>query len=120
MILGIGIDCEEIKRVESLCNNTHFIKRFFTDKEILLFSQKNNSPKTITANFCGKEAFSKAIGTGIRGFSLKDIEILRDDFGKPYINLYNSLKHYCEENNIYISFSHTDSIASAFVIIERK
>ena len=120
MILGIGIDCEEIKRVEKLCTDTHFIKRFFTDKEISFFAEKNNSSKTITANFCGKEAFSKAIGTGIRGFSLKDIEILRDDLGKPYINLYNSLKIYGEENDIHISLTHTDSIASAFVVIERK
>lgn len=120
MILGIGIDIEEIKRIEKLCCDDYFMNRFFTDAEISFFSENNNSAQSITGNYCGKEAFSKAIGTGIRDFSLKDIEILRDNLGKPYINLYNNLEHYIKENNIHISITHTDSIASAFVVIERK
>lgn len=120
MIFGIGIDCEEIARIEKLCNETEFLDRFFTEDEKKLFSKKQNSVQSVAANFCAKEAFSKAIGTGFRGFSFKDIEILRDDLGKPYINLYNSLKKYSDENYIHISLTHTKSIASAYVVMERK
>ena len=48
--------------------------------------------ETVAGNFAAKEAFSKALGTGISGFALKDVEVLRDEHGKPYIELENRLK----------------------------
>ena len=75
----------------------------------------------LSNNFAGKEAFSKALGTGVRGFSLAEIEILRDGLGKPYINLYGKAKNTFGAmggKNIHISISDTDNISTAVVIIE--
>ena len=67
-------------------------------------------------NFAAKEAISKAIGTGIRGFKLKDIEILRDELGKPIVNTYNNLSKICIKYNIKeikVSISHSENYAVA-------
>ena len=67
-----------------------------------------------------QEAISKAIGTGIRGFRLKDIEILRDELGKPIVNTYNNLREICKKYNIKeikVSISHSENYAVANAII---
>ena len=74
-IFGIGIDIIEINRIENVLERTpRFLERNFTEKEIDYFKQKNFKSESIAGNFASKEAISKAIGTGIRGFKLKDIE----------------------------------------------
>ena len=95
-IFGIGIDIIEINRIENVLERTpRFLERNFTEKEIDYFKQKNFKSESIAGNFASKEAISKAIGTGIRGFRLKDIEILRDELGKPIVNTYNNLREIC-------------------------
>ena len=92
-ILGIGIDIIEIDRIEKVLKRTpRFLERNFTEKEIEYFKENNFRSESIAGNFAAKEAISKAIGTGIRGFNLKDIEVLRDHLGKPIVNKYNNLK----------------------------
>lgn len=118
MILGIGTDIVEINRIAKAIENALFCNRFFTDAENLLFERKGNKVQSIAGNFAAKEAFSKALGTGVRGFALKDIEILRDDLGKPYINLYNNAK-LAEDINVHVTISHTEKYAVAYVIIEK-
>ena len=73
-----------------------------------------------SAIYASKEAISKAIGTGIRGFRLKDIEILRDELGKPIVNTYNNLREICIKYNIKeikVSISHSENYAVANAII---
>ena len=120
MIIGIGTDIIEIDRVEmAIKNNKNFIKKVFTEKEIEMFNKRNMRSEVIAGNFAAKEAISKALGTGIRGFSLIDMEILRDDFGKPVAYLNKVM-----ENNINrkyklnISISHNKTSAIAFAILE--
>ena len=70
-----------------------------------------------------KEAFSKALGTGVRGFSLIDVEVLRNDVGKPYINLYGSAKELCKNAGvagIFVSLSHSKELAMAYVVLEKE
>lgn len=111
----IGIDIVEIKRIENLLKkNERFLERFFTDNEIKYFKEKNFKPQTIAGNFTAKEAISKALGTGIRNFNLKDIEILRDDLGKPIVNVYNNLITIINSQNIKeikVSISHSKEYA---------
>ena len=113
--IGIGIDITEIDRIGKLCKNTKFVSRFFSEEENRLFESKGkNMIQTVAANFAAKEAFSKAIGRGIRGFSLKDISVLRNEKGKPYIKL-NNFKEY--DNIIFeVSLTHTDTTAAAVVV----
>ena len=87
------------------------------------FSKKHKKYESVAANFAAKEAFSKALGTGMRGFSFADIEVLRDDFGKPYVNVYGGAKEKCDKekiSGIHISLSHTDSTAMAYVVLEKE
>ena len=123
-ILGIGIDIIEIDRIEKVLNRTpRFLDRNFTEKEIEYFKKNNLKSESIAGNFAAKEAISKAIGTGIRGFNLKDIEILRDDLGKPIVNKYNNLKEICIKysvKEIIVSISHIENyeVANSIVITE--
>ena len=75
--------------------------------------------ETIAAGFAGKEAVSKALGTGIRGFNLVDIEILRDALGKPIVHLLGKAKDVAANKQIHrieLSLSHSDVQAIAFAI----
>jgi len=102
MIKGIGIDIIDIKRIRNISEKfgEKFFQRIFTDNEI---------------NYC--KSYSKSIGTGIsKDFGWKDIEILNDNRGKPYIthikeNDYSKYKY-------HISISHTDEYACAVVTCE--
>ena len=120
-IFGIGIDIIEINRIENVLERTpRFLERNFTEKEIDYFKQKNFKSESIAGNFASNEAISKAIGTGIRGFRLKDIEILRDELGKPIVNTYNNLREICIKYNIKeikVSISHSENYAVANAII---
>ncbi len=120
MIFGIGCDLCDIERVAA--GGERFYKRYFTEKEQELFDKKRNKPQTVAANFAVKEAFSKALGTGVRDFLLTEVEVLRDELGKPYINLFGNAKTICENlkiTGIFVSISHEKSIAMGYVVLER-
>lgn len=120
MITGIGTDIVEISRMMKSIENTGFLARYFTQAENEYFMFKKYSPQTISASFAAKEAVSKAFGTGFRGFSLKDIEILRNELGKPYVVLYNEAKKIADGARIHLSLTHTEHLAQAFVVMEKE
>ena len=74
-IFGLGSDLVNIKRIQSILrNNRNFKKRIFSKKEIVIGSKKNNQSNYFAKRFAAKEAFSKALGTGIsNGLSFKEI-----------------------------------------------
>lgn len=122
-IFGIGTDIIEIERIQKAINkNERFLSRFFTEREIDYFEKKAFKPNTIAGNFCAKEAISKALGTGVRKFNLKDIEVLRDDLGKPIVMTHGKLSELCldlEISEIMVSISHSKEYAIANCIIIR-
>ena len=120
MVIGIGTDIIEIDRIEAAINNNkNFIKKVFTEKEIEMFNKRNMRSEVIAGNFAAKEAISKALGTGIRGFSLIDIEVLRDEFGKPVAYLNNVIENIINKKyKLNISISHNKTSAIAFAILE--
>lgn len=126
MIIGIGIDIIEIHRIARAIERTNgFLKRNFSQREIEYFKAKNYKTETIAGNFAAKEALSKAIGTGFRGFSLIDVEVLRDNLGKPYIELSPKIKKILENMNfknikIFLSISHNKENSIANVVIENR
>lgn len=95
-----------------------FLSRFFTEKENEYF-EKRQDPKVVAGNFAVKEAFSKAIGTGIRDFGFKDVEVLREEGGKPYIVLGGKLKKK-QFRKIHCSISHDGDYATAIVLLEEE
>ncbi|SCJ42711.1 Holo-[acyl-carrier-protein] synthase [uncultured Clostridium sp.] len=123
-ILDIGIDIVEIERVEkALQRNKRFLDKLFTKEEIDYFKSKGLKTETIAGNFSAKEAISKALGTGIRNFNFKDIEILRDKKGKPIVKTYNNLRKICIDYNVLeikVSISHSKNYAVANAIVMVK
>lgn len=123
-ILGTGIDIIEIERIKKAINkNNKFLERIYTEKEIEYFEQKGYKAQTIAGNFAAKEAISKAFGTGIRGCSFKDMEILRNSLGKPVAKLYNELYELSEKleiTEIILSISHSKDYAVANAIITTR
>ena len=123
MILGIGTDIIEIDRIEEgIKKNTLLLQRIFTEREIEVFQSKKLRYETIAANFAVKEAVSKAIGTGLRGFSFNDIEVLRDELGKPYVEVSQKVVDVIgyEAFTFNVSISHNKTMAVAFVILEDR
>ncbi len=120
IIKGNGVDIVEIKRFRKIVEDKpKFLKRFFTASENEFFEKKQMKAETIAGNFATKEAVSKAFGTGVRGFNLVDIEVLRDELGHPYVNLYNGAKDIARQKGIetlMVSISHSNENAIAFVI----
>lgn len=121
MIKGIGTDIIEISRIKKAAENTSFLKKIYTDTELQLFHNCNY--ETLAGNFAAKEAVAKALGTGFKGCSPREIEILRMKSGKPYVVLYNNAREILNSlggGNIFISISHSKENALAFAVIESR
>lgn len=124
MIIGIGIDNIEVKRIKKqIDGSTRFKEKIFTLNEIEYCESKKNYAESFAVRFAAKEAFLKAIGTGWgEGLQFQDIEILNDEKGKPEIHLQGKAKQVIQKNkltNIQVSLSHIKKIATAIVIIEK-
>ena len=121
MILGVGTDIIEIDRIKRAMDNTSgFLERIFTDKEIKYLSENSNRIESIAGNFAVNEAGSKALGTGIRGFTFKEIEVFRDNLGKPVVNVSENVRKLIKAKDYLfnVSISHNKTMAIAFVVLE--
>ena len=121
MIVGIGNDIIEIERIEKAISKEGFKNKVYTQRELENIEKRGNRTETYAGIFSAKEAISKAIGTGVREFSLIDLEILNDDLGKPYVvvseKLDKILRNKKENYQIEISISHSKKYAIAMAII---
>ena len=121
MIVGIGNDIIEIERIEKAISKEGFKDKIYTQRELENIKKRGNRAETYAGVFSAKEAISKAIGTGVREFSLTDLEILNDDLGKPYVvvseKLDKIIKSKKEDYQIEISISHSKKYATAMAII---
>lgn len=125
MIEGLGIDNVEITRMEEILKRGNaFRDRVFSPVEIEYCSKQTNYVQSFAARFAAKEAFVKALGTGFTGdLDFNQIEIRSDSQGKPYISLSGEAKTIIENRKIeavHVSLTHTASIASAIVILEKQ
>ena len=121
MIVGIGNDIIEIERIEKAISKEGFKNKVYTQRELENIEKRGNRTETYAGIFSAKEAISKAIGTGVREFSLTDLEILNDDLGKPYVvvteKLDKIIKSKKEDYQIEISISHSKKYATAIAVI---
>jgi len=124
MLTSIGTDIIEIDRIRrAISRHSRFLERVFTRNELDLFESRGMDMASIAANFAGKEAVLKVLGTGITGLSWKDIEILREMSGKPYVRLSGSAADLAEQleiEEILISLSHSKTQALAFATGQRR
>ena len=124
MIYGIGTDIVSIERIENILNKNRdgFINRVLTDHEKALFANKADSAAFCAKRFAAKEAFSKALGTGIgRIVSFQDLTVRSNELGKPYFMPSEKLRLYLQEKGIkhgHLSISDESQNALAFVVLE--
>ena len=121
MIVGIGNDIIEIERIEKAISKEGFKNKVYTQKELENIEKRGDRVETYAGIFSAKEAISKAIGTGVREFSLTDLEILNDDLGKPYVvvseKLDKIIKSKKKDYQIEISISHSKKYATAVAMV---
>lgn len=120
---GIGIDIIEISRIEKAVKNPNFLKRNFTQSELVEFDKLSFPNERIAAYFAMKEAIVKSIGTGFGRLSMADVEILKDERGKPYLHVFGKLEQVLEElgvREIQLSCSHCKDYAVANAYASKK
>lgn len=120
MIYGIGNDIIEIDRIsQAMDRNPRIIDKLFSDREKAMLETKGFKAESVAGNFCAKEAVVKSLGTGLRGFKLEDLEILRDEANKPYVVTSGKLKDLCSDlgiSQIIVTISHSKTCALATAI----
>ena len=123
-IFGIGTDIVSVDRIKKSLKNKKFISRIFNEKEIFKCKKNNNSVNCYAKRFAAKEAFSKALGTGIsNGINFNEIVVLNKKSGKPYISIIGQTrkilkkKFKSKKSKISLSLSDEKKYAVAFVTI---
>ena len=126
-ILGIGVDIVENSRIGKLLKNKLFIKRIFSNSEILIANKIRDKKGYYSKRFAAKEAFAKSIGTGFRDdLNYKDISIVNDKLGKPSFVINKKIKKIVKKQfkitlfNFYLSISDEKKYSVAYVIIQKK
>jgi holo-[acyl-carrier protein] synthase len=123
-IFGAGIDLIEISRINKSIKNKNFIDRIYSKSEIQKARSLKNKSSFFAKRFAAKEAFSKAIGTGIsEGISFKEISVVNNIKGKPIIKLSGKTKNIVlkkiKKAKVHLSLSDEKKYAIAMVIIEQ-
>jgi len=126
-ILGIGVDIVENSRILKSLKNKLFIKRVFSNSEILIAKTIRNKKSYYSKRFAAKEAFAKSIGTGFRSnLNFKDISIVNDKLGKPAFIINEKIKKIIKKQfktssfNFFLSISDEKKYSIAYVILQKK
>jgi len=124
MIIGLGIDIADQIRIHDGIKKygDKFLQRIFTAQEIASCQRYQYPVEHYAGKFAVKEAFMKAIGTGLtQNVTFKDIEVLNRDSGAPYVTIYGAAAEIASGlgvSNVHVSLSHSAEIAAAVVVLE--
>lgn len=123
MIIGCGIDIVCTQRFLRWIENPALINRFFHPDELrdLPVLSKRKAAEGLAVRFAAKEAFGKALGTGLCGFNLADVCVAKNEAGKPFLRLYGNAELLLKKSGIgfvHLSLSHEKCYAVAQVILE--
>ena len=126
-ILGIGVDIVENSRITKSLKNNLFIKRIFSNSEILIAKELKDKKNYYSKRFAAKEAFAKSIGIGFRNnLNFKDISIINDKMGKPSFIISEKIKKIIKKQfkttsfNFFLSISDEKKYSIAYVILQKK
>ena len=126
-ILGIGVDIVENSRIKKSLKNNLFVKRIFSNSEILIAKKIKDKKSYYSKRFAAKEAFAKSIGIGFRNnLNFKDISIVNDKFGKPSFIINDKIKKIVKDQfrtssfNFFLSISDEKKYSVAYVILQKK
>lgn len=122
MIVGIGVDIVKVKRFERWLNNQGLLERYFHPEELrTALSRKGGVCQSLAVRFAAKEAFGKALGTGLKDFTLRDIAVGNNHNGKPEIVLFETALEALKKSGakkIHLSLSHEKDVAVAMIVLE--
>ena len=122
MITGVGVDIVKVRRMYRWQKQPGILERFFHPDELAGAFSKGGRPElSLAARFAAKEAFGKALGTGLRGIVLKDIMVSNNHNGRPEIHVFGTALAALAENGanrIHVSLTHEQDNAVAMVILE--
>lgn len=129
MIFGIGTDVCDIRRIEATLGRQgeRFAQRVLGESELAVWRRRSarwpkRGVRYLATRFSAKEAFSKAVGMGMRmPMTWRDCEILNEPSGKPVIVLHGALREWCEQRGLRAHVTVTDETdyAASFVVIEQ-
>ena len=126
MLFGIGIDTIEVPRIARSIEvyGDQFLKRIYCEEEIRYCTPRPHAAEHFAARFAAKEAFAKALGTGVRrGFTWKEVCVRKEFSGRPFLELRSQMQERAAriiggEFRMQLSITHTKEIAEAIVTIE--
>jgi holo-[acyl-carrier protein] synthase len=122
MILGIGLDVVKVERLRAWTRQPGMLERFFHEAEIeKCLAAGEGGLLSLAARFAAKEAFGKALGSGLSGFALREVQVVNDGAGKPDIVLHGGARRRFEQaggRTLFLSLTHEDDYALAMVVME--
>ena len=122
MIIGIGVDIVHASRMERWRNTPRLLERFFHPRELSdALSRGSGVDLSLAARFAAKEAFGKALGTGLAGIVLKDIMVKNRHNGQPEIEVFGTAMDAMKRsgaNRLHVSLTHEKDNAMALVVLE--
>lgn len=122
MILGIGVDLCAISRMQGHVGEGRFLQRYCTGQEAeYILGRGPNAAQSLASCFAAKEAFAKALGSGVDGFSLSEVEVVHDEVGAPSYVLHGralEAAHRLGVKRMWLSLSHEGDMAAAFAVLE--
>lgn len=122
MIIGVGLDVVHVSRLERWQRIPGLLARYFHPEELQAALNKGSGATlSLAARFAAKEAFGKAIGTGLSGITLKNILVLNNHNGKPCMQLFGNAHDALRSSggiSIHLSLTHERDNALAMVVIE--
>jgi holo-[acyl-carrier protein] synthase len=124
MVIGVGLDIQEIARMERALKRggAAFLRKTFAPAEIAYCRKQKRSSQHFCGRFCAKEAFFKALGTGwARGVKWQEVEVLRNHAGRPHLRLSGrtaELSRRAGVKTTWLSLSHSHGYAAATVVLE--
>jgi holo-[acyl-carrier protein] synthase len=122
VILGLGIDIVRVSRIERWLDEPYILERFFHEEEIGDSKRRGKgAASSLAARFAAKEAFGKALGTGLADLRLKEIKVENDRNGKPSLALSGTAKDRLDAlgvGAVHVSLTHENDSAVAVVVLE--
>ncbi|QJA06464.1 holo-[acyl-carrier-protein] synthase [Thermosulfurimonas marina] len=123
MLVGVGVDLVAVERVARLWKRygKRFL-RFFAEEEVAYARSRARGAEALAGAWAAKEALGKALGTGLSGFSPREVALVRRENGAPELRLSGRVARILEERKAraWVSLTHEAGVAAAVVILERS
>ena len=122
LFIRVGTAIIENDRIRKTARNPKFLSNYFSADELRFLVKHNLNHTLIAENYCAKIAFAKAIGTGMRIVKARDITVLRDRLGSPFIITTGMAQMLAErENYVFnVSVAHCGKYTTATVVLNKK